>query len=295
MNQLNLSQIQNNPMKKIAQKISLLLVAAALTATEASAQLQLPAPSPKATVMQTVGLTDITIDYSSPAVKGRAIWGQLLPYDSLWRAGANAATKITFSKDVTVEGTAVPKGTYSIFVIPSKAADWTIILNKNANASTDEYKKAEDIVRVKAKAQAVPHRERLAYSFSNFTEDAATVDLEWEKMRVSFNVKLDTEKQAMNNINNTVNGIWRQYASAASYALNMKKDYDLGLTWINKSIELKNDWYNNWLKAQLLAAKNMNKEAYAQAMKAKELGDKADNFFFKNEVEKALVDWKGKQ
>src|SRR5690606_4616469 len=84
------------------------------------AQLQLPAPSPKASVMQTVGLTEITIDYSSPGVKGRTIWGDLVPYDKVWRAGANAATKITFSQNVSINGTEVAKGTYSIFAIPSK-------------------------------------------------------------------------------------------------------------------------------------------------------------------------------
>ena len=108
-------------MKKTVKLI--LAGALALQLSVANAQLQLPQPSPKASVMQQVGLTDITIDYSSPAVKGRTIWGGLVPFGEVWRAGANAATKITFSKDVTIEGAAVSKGSYSIFMIPSSAAD----------------------------------------------------------------------------------------------------------------------------------------------------------------------------
>src|SRR5690606_32048204 len=130
----------------------------AVASTGSYAQLQLPAPSPKASVMQTVGLTEITIDYSSPGVKGRTIWGDLVPYDQLWRTGANSATQISFSKDVTVNGTQVPKRKYPLFAIPGKT-DWTLILNKNATASTCEYKKEEDIVRMTVKPGAIPSRE----------------------------------------------------------------------------------------------------------------------------------------
>lgn len=258
------------------------------------AQLQLPALSPKASVMQTVGLTDISIDYSSPAVKGRVIWGDLLPYDTLWRAGANSATKITFSQDVTIEGVSVPKGSYSIFIIPSKM-DWTIIINKNATASEGEYTKQEDLVRAKVKPQMMPLRERLAYSITDFNDESAMVNMEWEKVRVSFMVKLGTHEQAMANINSTLTPTWRSYNSAARYLLDAKKDYDTALKWAEQSITLKDEWYNNWIKAQILYAKGMTKDAYTFAQKAKELGDKTpDGFFYKSQVEKALVDWKGK-
>lgn len=286
-----------NPHHLNTMKKTLLTVLFAASAYGLSAQqlhLQLPQPSPKAVLTQTVGLTDITIDYSSPGVKGRTIWGQLVPYDSLWRAGANAATKITFNKDVTIDGKQVPKGTYSVFMIPTKA-DWTIILNKNASATTDQYKKAEDILRISAKPQPITNRERLTYLVSNFTDDAASVDMEWEKVRVSFPVKVDTEKQALESINKTLDNTWWTYANSARYMMDTKKDYDTGLKYINQSISLKEEWFNTWIKAQLLAAKGMNKEAYETASKAKELGDKSSNFFFKNDVEKALNDWKPKK
>jgi hypothetical protein len=277
--------IQN--MKKI---ITSVFVAAAMSAP-VFAQLQLPAPSPKATFTQTVGLTDITIEYSAPGVKGRTIWGGVVPYDKLWRAGANSATKITFSRDVTIENTNVPKGSYSLFIIPTKS-DWTIVLNKNASASTDEYKQDQDLLRIKTVPTTIPNRERLAYTITDFTDDMAVISMEWEKMRASFNVHMSTEKQAIENIDKATGSAWQTYNSAARYYLE-KKDYEKAMGYANTSLSLSDQWFNNWVKAQILAGKGMNGEAYAYAQKAKELGDKnPQGFFFKDQVEKALVDWK---
>src|SRR5207237_1427973 len=155
---------------------------------------------PGAMVKQTVGLTDITVDYSSPAVRGRKIWGALVPYGQVWRTGANAATKVTFSKDVTINNVAVPAGTYAFFAIPT-ATTWTLILSKEANqGGAFNYKKEQDLLRVDVKPAAAPMRERLAYLITNFTEDSASLDLEWEKVRVSLPIKMDTAKQALANI-----------------------------------------------------------------------------------------------
>jgi DUF2911 family protein len=272
-------------------------LALALTvATPAAAQqLDLPRPSPLGKVTQTVGLTDISVEYSSPAVKGRAIWGGLVPYDDLWRTGANAATKITFSKDVSVDGKPVPAGTYALFTIPGKTA-WTVILNKNPNqGGTREYKKELDQLRFQARPTAIPHRERLTFVIADFTEQSAAIDLEWEKLRVSIPVKLATDDQAAANIKAMAENTWRPYNSAARYLLETKKDYDGGLALVEKSLSLKEDWLNVWTKAQLLAAKGRFKDALPIAEKAKALGDKADFFFFSDEVKKALSEWKGKK
>jgi len=262
--------------------------------TQSFAQLQLPAPSPKAQVTQTIGLTEIVVDYSSPGAKGRTIWGDLVPYDKLWRAGANSATKVTFNKDVTIDGKAVAKGSYSLFIIPSKSDDWTIVLNSNATASTDEYAQDKDVVRVKSKPVAIAPRERMAFQILDFTDQNAWVAMEWEKVRVGFNVMLDTDKQALENIKTTLGGTWRSYNSAARYMMD-KKDLDKALAYADQSLALSGEWYNNWTKAQILAEKKSYKEATTYAQKAKELGDKnPDGFFFKDQVEKALVEWKGK-
>ena len=296
-------------MKKKLLKISLASLALFLF-LNVSAQLVLPQPSPKASVMQTVGLTDITIDYSSPAVKGRTVWGDLVPFDKVWRAGANSATKITFSKDVLIEGVSVPKGTYSILMVPGKI-DWTVHINKDANVSSESHKADLDIVKIKtvnsAKVYATPtiaadgtgsasisqdFIERLTYNFSDFTNESVCINMLWEKVKISFIVNLDTDKQASENIDKATSGVWGIYNNSARYYFD-KKDYDKALGYVNQSIASSDQWFNNWVKAQILAAKGLNEEAYVHAAKAKELGDKtpAGSFFFKDAVEKALVDW----
>lgn len=277
------------------KKLSIILIAALaiISFNNANAQLVLPQPSLKASVMQTVGLTEITIDYSSPAVKGRTIWGELVPYDKVWRAGANSATKITFSKDVTIEGTKVPKGSYSILMLPSKTS-WTVMINSDPNVSAEEYKSEKDVVKILTTPVtflAGNSVERLSYTFTEFNNQSATITMQWEKMKISFTVNVDTDNQAVDNIEKAVGGIWSTYNNAARYYYD-KKDYDKALTYVDMSIASSDKWFNNWVKAQILAAKGMNAEAYTFAAKAKELGDKTpEGFFFKDAVEKALVDW----
>ena len=272
-------------------------VVSAVSPGTARADLDLPRPSPFAKVTQDVGLTQISVDYSCPGVKGRKIWGALVPFDKMWRTGANRATKITFSKDVTFVDQKVPAGTYALFSIPTKTGEWTIILNKNAEqpGTAREYKPELDQVRVKVHAKPAPHRERLAFIFSDFSDDRAALDLEWEKLRVSIPIKVDTAEQALANINREVGNAWQIHANAARYMLESKKDYDAGLKLIDQSLALKEDWFNVWIKAQLLAAKGDVKAAYPLAQKAYDLGQKAGpGFFFEADVKKALTDWSKK-
>ena len=130
------------------------IVAAAILAatTPALAQLELPRVSPKATVSQTVGLTDVTITYCRPSVRGRTIWGGLVPYDEVWRTGANEATTITFTDDVTIDGNKLPAGTYGLFTVPGKD-EWTVVFNKGAKQwGAYEYKQDQDALRIKVEA-----------------------------------------------------------------------------------------------------------------------------------------------
>jgi hypothetical protein len=263
---------------------------------EARADLDLPRPSPTAKITQSIGLTEVTVEYSSPGVKNRKIWGELVPYDKMWRTGANTATKITFSKDVTVGGKAVPAGSYALFTIPTKGA-WTLILNKNPNqpGTAIEYKADLDLVRVQLQPKPAPFRERLAFIFADMTDDKATLDLEWEKLRLSIPIGVATAQQAVANINAAVDNTWRTYANAARYMLETKKDYDAGMKYVDQSLALKEDWFNLWLKAELLAAKGNYKDAVATAEKAQALGQKAGpGFFLEGDVKKGLAEWKKK-
>jgi Protein of unknown function (DUF2911) len=270
------------------------LALAGLVAVPAIAQrLELPVKSPAAKVSQRVGLTDIGVEYSSPAVKGRPIWGALVPYGEVWRAGANQCTQVSFSKDVAVADTAVPAGTYCLFAIPA-ASTWTLILNKDAKqwGSTD-YKKELDQVRVTVKPQAIPLRERLAYQVTNFSDDAASLDLEWEKVRVSLPLKLQTSVQAEANIKQAAEGQWALFASAAGWYLE-QKDYARGLQFVDRALALKESWQNQWLKARLLAGSGKYQDARALAEKVQALGQKDQDFFAAADVKEALKEWKAK-
>jgi hypothetical protein len=248
-------------------------VSVSLVSSVAMSQLDLPRPSPSAKVSQVIGLTEVSVDYSSPAVKGRPIWSGLVPYDQMWRTGANQATKISFSKDVVFAGKPVPAGTYALFTIPTKDA-WTVVLNK--------------------KTKAAPFRERMTFLFSDFTDDEAMLNLEWERLCVSIPIKVHTAEQALANITTGIDGTWRTFAFAARYMLETKKDYNAGLKYIDQSLAIKEDWLNLWIKASLLAAKGDYKDAYGLAEKAYKLGQKAEFFFFEADVKKALSEWKKK-
>lgn len=275
---------------------SLLFAVACLAAVPASAQqLELPRASPNAKVTQTVGLTDITIEYSSPAVKGRKIWGGLVAYGTPWRAGANAPTKLTFSRDVTIGSTAVPAGTYQLYIIPNAKAPWTVIVSKDLNPQgVFAYKKEGDLLRLDVKPTPIPPRERLAYLVASFTNDTASIDLEWEKVRLSIPVKLNTEAQVAGSLKALDENAWLPYNAVARYFLEQKKDYDAGLKYVELSLKQKEAWLNVWTKAELLAAKGQHKEALPLAQRAQELGQKAPRFFFADEVKKALTEWKAK-
>lgn len=255
-------------------------------------QIELPRPSPMAKVSQVVGLTEIAVEYSSPAVKGRKVWGGLVPLGELWRTGANQATKVTFSKDVTIADKPVPAGTYALFTIPAKDS-WTVIFNKNPNqGGTDQYKQDLDQLRLTVKPLPAPHRERLTFGFTDTSEVATTLDLEWEKVRLPIAIKAGTDAQVAANIKGLEDGSWRPFNAAARYLLESKKDYDRALQLVERSLAQKEDWFNVWTKAQLIAAKGKAAEACPLGQKAKALGDKSSNFFFADEVKKTLADWK---
>lgn len=148
--------------------------------------------SPKAMVEQTVGFTEVTIDYSRPGVKGRKIWSGLVPYNVVWRAGANEATKITFSTDVKIDGKKLKAGSYSFFAIPGQKT-WILIFNKVANQwGAFEYNDVEDALRIEV--TPMPNtcwQEWLAYTINKSSDNKAVIMLEWEKLKVPFNVEVE--------------------------------------------------------------------------------------------------------
>ncbi len=152
--------------------------------------------SPKAGVMQVVGLTKINISYSRPGVKGRVIWGKLVPYNVVWRAGADEATKFTFATDVKINGKKLKAGSYSFFIIPSKNGEWTLIFNKVADQwGAFEYNIAEDVFRFKVKPEKGNFVEWLEYTFTRTSNNSAIIKLEWDKLKIPFTVEVPVPKK----------------------------------------------------------------------------------------------------
>ena len=256
----------------------------------AAPEVDLPRESPAARVFQQVGLTDIEVQYGSPAVKGRAIWGGVVPYDKPWTISANQPTTIRFSKDVEVAGKAVPAGTYRLSALPGKP-EWTLLLGKAGGSRGRDAGSDADAIRIKVRPTTAPPREHLSFVFSEFSEDKATLALEWAKLRVAIPIATHTTEQVLAGIDE-LDSTWRSYANAARFMLETRKDFDAGLKYADRSLALKDDWYTHWIKAALLAAKHEYKEAVEQGERAYELGQKAgDGFTLEPELKKALADW----
>lgn len=259
----------------------------------AQAALELPQPSPKARVEQRVGITDVALDYSSPGVKGRKIWGEVVPYDKTWRAGANQPTKLTVSRDFTFGGTAVPAGAYSLFMVPSKGA-WTVLLNKNLTASQDEHDAKDDVAKVTVKPVALPAlRERLRYAFDDTQDGKTTLELEWERVRIAVPITIDTAKLITAGIDKATGDAWRPHFASASYLLDAGQ-LDRALTLVDKSISIQPTWRAEWVRAQILQKKGQKAEAMASVARAQELG-KGDKVFEDNvkpTMLKTIAAWK---
>ncbi len=250
-----------------------------------------PAPSPDATVSQVVGITDIKISYSRPGVKNRTIWGELVPYDKVWRSGANHCTVISFSKDVLIQGNTLKAGEYSLFTIPG-TTEWSVVFNTNTNLNgAYGYKEEEDVLRIKVKPRPAEFKERMSFNFENVKDDAAEVVLHWEKLQVPFNINIDTNSQIFANANSAIN--WRTPFQAATYCLQTDSNFEDGLKWVNISMAVDENYSNTGLKARLLAKLDKKKDAIKTLEKALKM---AQNMERKprnlSQTEALLAEWK---
>ena len=276
--------------------VTVAALALAHTASAQQAAPELPAPSPKARVEQRVGLTDFSIEYSSPGVKGRKIWGELVPYDKTWRTGANAATKLTASREFTFGGKQVPAGSYALYTIPGKTS-WVVALNTNLQAGgNDGFDPKADVVRVNVAPQAIKGRERLTFLLSDTTDESVRLDMEWEKLRVSVPIQVATKTQVLAAIDKAVDDAWRPHFASARYLLESGGDLAKALGYVDQSIAIKPTWWNHWVRAQILAKQNRAQDAVATGEKALQLGtgDRVFESFFKEEVSKTVAGWKKK-
>jgi hypothetical protein len=280
--------------------VAAILAALSAAATARAADVKLPQASPAATVTQLVGLNEMKIAYHRPGVKGRKIWGALVPYGKVWRTGANEATAITFGEDVTVGGKDVPAGTYMLATIPAEE-EWTVILNKDAKQwGAFEYKEGDDLVRLKVKPAAAPFEERMSFRFEDPEPNSVRVVLHWEMREIAFTVsnRIDTNTQVLKNLRDAIASAapddWRILARAANFCRENKVDLEEANAWIDKSIKIKETALNHFVKAEMLEQEGRTREAVAEAEKALKVVTPEDEKGFTDEIRRMIGDWKAK-
>ncbi len=249
----------------------------------------LPRKSPKASVSLTIGLTDISIDYSSPAVDNREIWGGLVPYDTIWRAGANEPTTVTFSSDVLIEGKELTKGTYNLLITPGKEF-WTVIFNTQENLrGTRNYDPLQDQLHIIVKpTRSAINEERLQYAITEQGFDKGYIRMSWEKIRLFIRLKTDFLALADQSINESIDTTaeenrWPLHLQAADF-YRVHKFYDKAIAQLDASMAIKTNSENLWKKAMLYAEKKSFELAVAAGQAAKSIGntDDTDDFYARN-------------
>lgn len=276
----------------------ILLAISFLFALGTEAQIKAPQPSPVGKISQTVGLTDISIEYSRPSMKGRKIFGGLVPYNELWRTGANASTKITFSENVKIAGQELKKGTYAIFTIPGEK-EWTIIVHKNLDHwGTDDYKQEEDVFRVMVKPVGLSAPvETFTMSVDNLKNASCDISMSWEKTSVSIPVSLGTDDAMVSSIKKAMDGPSAgDYYAAARYYHEENKDARQALEWVTKSLEKGGDKF--WilrLKALLQAKTGDYAGAISTAERSSELAKKEDNADYPRMNDESIKEWRSRK
>lgn len=228
-------------------------------------QLKLPEESQAASVSQTIGLTQITIMYHSPRVKGRKIWGALVPYNEVWRAGANENTTISFTDDVKVEGRELPAGSYGLHMIPT-AGQWTVIFSKNATSwGSFFYRQDEDALRVTVTPREMEFQEWLSYRFADLEPESVSAELRWEKLAVTLRITLDVTAIVLEHIRldlRTLAGFsWQAFNQAAAYCAEHDVNLEEGMKWADRSIAMNQNFTNLNVKADLLEKTGKKQEA----------------------------------
>ncbi|WP_370214893.1 DUF2911 domain-containing protein [Mesoflavibacter profundi] len=262
-----------------------------------NAQIETPQPSPSQKIEQKVGLTDVTLEYSRPSMKGRTIFGDLVPHGKLWRTGANKNTTVTFSTDVTIGGKAVKAGTYAIFTKPN-ANNWEVLFYSDANnwGTPQNWDESKVAASVTTEVYEIPMDiETFTISFDDLTNDSAVIGIMWEKTYVGVKFEVPTDKAVTAAITKVMNGPSADdYYASARYYLESGKDINQAVVWMDKAVEMTKDnprfW---WLRQQsLIKAKAGDKKGAIKAAKASlEGAEKAGNADYIKMNKDSLKEW----
>ncbi|GFZ76609.1 hypothetical protein GCM10011531_02320 [Aquaticitalea lipolytica] len=264
-----------------------------------NAQIETPAPSPFAKMEQKVGLTDVTLEYSRPNMRGRTIFGDLVPYDKVWRTGANARTKITFSDDVAVNGQTLKAGTYAIFTKPGKQS-WEVYFytDYNGGGTPQEWDDSKVAAKVTAEVYPMPMQiETFTMTFDDLTSSSATIGILWSDVYVGVKFDVPTDKAVSASIDKVMKGPSAgDYYAAAVYYLQEGKDINQAKTWIDKAIAMAGDKAPFWQLRQqsLIYAKAGDKKgAIAAAKKSLAAAEAAGNDDYVKMNKDSLKEWGG--
>jgi hypothetical protein len=273
--------------------LSCMLLAAsfsrAQTATGETLMLDLPRQSQHAQITQRIGITDITINYHRPMANGRPIWGKLVPYGQVWRAGANENTTITFSDPVMVEGQPLEKGTYGLHMIPGEN-QWTVIFSKNSSSwGSFTYKQDEDALRVNVKPQPAELHDALAYNFDDLKPDSSAITMRWDKVAVLFKVTVKVNDLVTASLHRQMHGLnqyyWEGWDDAATYFLTNKINLEEALSDEDKSIQIESRYDNLLSKSRVLEAMGRKDEATAFRNEALEKANALQLYFYGRQLQ----------
>jgi hypothetical protein len=273
---------------------SILMIASfsqAQTATSETLMLNLPRASQHALVTQRIGITDITVNYHRPLTNGRQIWGKVVPYGQVWRAGANENTTITFTDPVTIEGQALDKGTYGLHMIPGEG-QWTVIFSKDSRAwGSFSYKQEDDALRVTVKPQAAEFHDALTYDFDEVKPDSTIVTMRWEKVAVPFKVQVNVNEIVTASIHQQEYGLnqyyWEGWDDAAAYFLANKINLDEALKDEDQSIQAEERYDNVLNKAKILQAMGREQDSEVFRTKALDLASPLQLYFYARQLQAA--------
>jgi hypothetical protein len=263
-------------MKKI---IIVSAMALCLTVNANAQALKTPAPSTTQTIKQEFGLGSIELSYSRPNAKGRVVMGELVPYGKVWRTGANSATTITFSDDVTIGGKMVKAGKYGLLSIPD-AKEWTLIITKDLNVSSPAaYNQANDVARVTATVANMPMKaESFTMQFANITNSTIDLHLRWENVMVALPITTDVDGKVMAQIDGAMNKDTRPYFAAAQYYYDNGKDLKVAKEWADKAVASNpNAYWMTLLNARICAKMGDKAGAKAMAQKTVEMATSGKN------------------
>jgi len=261
----------------------------------ANAQIKTPAPSPFSKVEQVVGLTDVTLEYSRPAMRGRTIFGNLVPFDKIWRTGANARTKITFSDDITIEGDTLKKGSYAIFTKPA-ADSWEVYFytDYEGGGAPRNWDDSKVALKTTAKTESMPMPvQSFTMSFDDLTEASGVIGMLWENTYVGVKFNVPTDAIASKSIESVMSGpSANDYNNAASYYRKNGKDLKQALIWSTKATELNKSAF--WMmreKSLIHAAMGDKKGAIEAAKKSMEVAEKAGNAAYVKMNKESIANW----